>query len=97
MSFETKEIKKIAHLARLAISNDQANSLVNDFNNIIGFVEKMKQSDTENVKPLSHPYDISQPVRDDQVTEKNERQSLQSIAPDTKAGLYIVPQFIETE
>lgn len=97
MSFDITDVKKIAHLSSLAISDDEANTLTGDFQKILNLVEKMKESNTDNVAPLSHPFDTTQPTRADKVTEENQREKMQAIAPDVKAGLYIVPQFIETE
>lgn len=98
MSSDSCDIKKIAHLASLAISDEQATALAKDFNKTLKFVEKMKESNTDQTEPLAHPMDNTvQPTRSDKVTEKNEREKLQASAPEVKAGLYIVPQFIETE
>lgn len=97
MSFKISDIKKIAHLSSLAISDEQANELAGDFSKILTLVEKMKGHNTDDVEPLSHPFDITQPTRTDKVTEPNQRDKMQAIAPEVKAGLYIVPQFIETE
>lgn len=95
MKFTQDDIKKIAQLSSLAISDDQAKQLTDNFEQILGLVEKMNQSDTQAVEPLAHPFNALQPKRPDTVTETNERERMQSIAPDVKAGLYIVPQFVE--
>ena len=97
MSFDITEIKKIAHLSSLAISDEQAKALAHDFDRILTLAKEMQQSNTDHVAPLAHPFDVTQPLRPDQVMEQNQRQKMQAIAPETKAGLYIVPQFIETE
>jgi aspartyl-tRNA(Asn)/glutamyl-tRNA(Gln) amidotransferase subunit C len=97
MRLGPEDVKKIAHLARLAVSDEDIAPLCKDLTNILQLVAEMGQADTSNVQPLAHPYDIEQPLRKDAITKSNERELLQSIAPDTQAGLYIVPQVIESE
>lgn len=97
MSFDISDIKKIAHLSSLAITDEEASALSKNFEKILAMVEKMKESNTDNIEPLSHPFDTAQPTRPDQVSEQNQREKMQAIAPEVKAGLYIVPQFVETE
>lgn len=97
MSLDPKTVKKIAHLARLAVKEEDIPSLSQDLSQILSLVEKMDKADTKTVSPLAHPYDECQPMRDDNITELNQRALFQSIAPETEAGLYIVPQVIESE
>ncbi len=97
MSLSPSDIKKIAHLARLSISSDEIKPLTDDLNNILQLVEKMDKEDTTDIQPLAHPYDIEQPLRCDNVTEKDQRELFQQSAPQSHAGLYIVPKVIETE
>lgn len=97
MSLSIDDVKKVARLARLAIPEDQLASLNKDLDRILNLVSQMDREDTSQVAPLAHPYDTTQPLRPDRVTEQNERDLFQSIAPKTKAGLYVVPQVIETE
>ncbi len=97
MSLGSDDIKKIAHLARLSVNDNQLDDLKHDLDSILGLVEKMDSVDTTQVEPLSHPFDQTQPMRTDQVTEINQRELFQKIAPEVKSGLYIVPQFVETE
>ena len=60
-------------------------------------VNELNKTDTKNVSPMSHPLDISQPLRKDKVTEENQRESLQESSPHTKAGLFLVPKVIDKE
>jgi aspartyl-tRNA(Asn)/glutamyl-tRNA(Gln) amidotransferase subunit C len=89
------EINKIAWLARLKIEESDIESYHHDMESILGLVEKMNQADTANLAPLSHPLEIKARLRDDQVTETNERDKFQAIAPATEDGLYLVPKVIE--
>lgn len=97
MNFNPADIKKIAHLACLAITDEQAQVITPKFNKILTLVDTMNESDTTNTESLSHPFDAIQPLRPDIATESNQRQQLLAIAPSQKAGLFVVPQFIETE
>ena len=97
MSLGPNDIKKIAHLARLAILDEDITPLIKDLDNILALVGKMNEEDTSQTVPLSHPSDATQPMRPDVVSETDQRKLMQAIAPDVKAGLYIVPQFVETE
>ena len=97
MSITQQEIEKIADLAQIAISNHQCQQLHDDLNNIIQLVDKLNELDVSQVEPLSHLLDANQPLRDDNVTEGNQRELFQSIAPNVQLGLYIVPKVIETE
>lgn len=97
MSLTEIEIQKIAHLAKLNIPKEKISSLTKDLDNILTLANQMSKVDTKNVKPISHPSEATQPLRPDQVTEINQRDLFQKIAPNTSAGLYIVPKVIETE
>ena len=97
MSFSEKDIKKVADLAKIAITEAQTNHLSKDLTNILKLVEKMNSVDVENVQPLAHPFDATQPLRQDAVSETNQRDLFQSIAPNVQSGLYIVPNVLETE
>ena len=97
MSFSTKDVKKIAHLACLALPENEIEPIKCDLDNIIALIEKMNQQDTNDIEPLSHAFNATQPLRPDIINETNQRELMQSIAPEVTAGLYIVPQFIETE
>lgn len=88
-------VEKIAHLARLKISEEQIPNYLKNFSNIIHFVEQINAADTTDVLPMSHPLHMNQPLRPDAITENNERTLYQDIAPSVESGLYLVPQVIE--
>ena len=91
------DIDKIAHLAKLIVPKNRNQSIKKELNNILDLVTKMDKVDTTTVEPLSHPYDVCQPLREDIITEPNQRTLLQETAPKIKAGFYIVPTIIESE
>ena len=97
MSLTAADVKKIAHLARLNLSEEDVALYTNQLSNIIAFVEQMNAADTTHLDPIGNPLDLSQRLRPDNVTEKNEREKFQKIAPDVQAGLYLVPKVIEGE
>ena len=95
MSLTASDVTKIAHLARLGIDEQQIDSYANDLSNILELMTQMGQTDTAGVVPMAHPLDQMQRLREDQVTEVDQRDHFQTIAPQTEAGLYLVPKVIE--
>jgi aspartyl-tRNA(Asn)/glutamyl-tRNA(Gln) amidotransferase subunit C len=91
----TETVLKIAHLARLNIDEQAAPKYVRELSNILDLVEQMNRVDTKQVEPMAHPLDVSQRLRADVISETNQRDLFQSIAPQVEAGLYLVPQVIE--
>lgn len=96
MSLTPAEVQKIAHLARLSIGDSEIQPLTKDLDNILGLVGKMNQTDINNIEPLAHPSETTQPLRNDVVTETNQRDLLLQNAPQKVMGLFIVPQVMET-
>ena len=97
MSISDKELEQIAYLARIGIEKDSFQSLKEKLSNILNMVNELNKVDTENILPMSHPLEISQPLRNYQVTEENQRESLQEHSPLTKAWLFLVPKVIDKE
>jgi aspartyl-tRNA(Asn)/glutamyl-tRNA(Gln) amidotransferase subunit C len=95
MSLSKQDVEKIAHLARLAISEQDIPLYSKNLSNILAFVEQMNQVDVSGVPPMAHPLETSQRLREDVVTEPNQREHFQAIAPQVDAGLYLVPKVIE--
>ncbi len=95
MSISPEEVLKIANLARLKISQDEVKQYAVELSNIITLVEQMNKIDTQNVEPMAHPLDVTQRLRKDEVTEINQREKFQSVAPNAEKGLYLVPKVIE--
>lgn len=95
MSLVRDDVEKIAHLARLAVDEGELDSVAAGLSDILNMVEQMGSVDTAEVTPMAHPLHMIQPLRPDQVTEKDQRELFQSIAPQTENGLYLVPKVIE--
>jgi aspartyl-tRNA(Asn)/glutamyl-tRNA(Gln) amidotransferase subunit C len=95
MSLSNEEIEKIAYLARLKIEADDVSHYAQDLSGILGLVEQMDAIDTTGVEPMAHPQDIAQRLRRDIITEVDQRDTFQNIAPLTESGLYLVPKVID--
>jgi len=90
-----EQIARIAQLARLELTPDEAAALQQQLNGILAMVDAMGSVDTSGVEPMSHPQQAMQRLRDDRITEHDERSSFQAIAPAVEDGLYLVPKVIE--
>lgn len=95
MSITKDEVKKIANLARLALTEDETHAYAEQLDNIFKMVTEIQDTDTDGIEPMSHPFDAKQRLRPDVVTESDVRDIMQKIAPKTELGLYLVPQVIE--
>jgi len=95
MSLTDADVKKIALLARLAMSEAEIATARSQLSGIFDLIAEMQAVNTNGVAPMSHAQDVSQRLREDTVTENNQRELFQSIAPQVEAGLYLVPQVIE--
>lgn len=95
MALSREEVLKIAHLARLRINDAEAGIYAEQLARILGLVEQMQVVNTEGVAPMAHPTDQPLRLRDDAVTETDQRDRFLRIAPATEAGLYLVPKVIE--
>jgi aspartyl-tRNA(Asn)/glutamyl-tRNA(Gln) amidotransferase subunit C len=95
MSLTIDDVKKVARLARLEVSEQEAQTAHAQLTNIFGLIAEMQAVDTRGVEPMSHAQDVTQRLREDTITETNQRELFQSIAPQVEAGLYLVPQVIE--
>ncbi len=89
------QVEKIAHLARLAVDDKDIPGYMRDLSNILALVEQMNTVDSADVVPMAHPLEGKQRLRKDLVTEVDERENLQTVAPKVEAGLYLVPKVIE--
>ena len=95
MAFDKAEVEKIAQLARLRISDSEIDEVTGRIRDILALIDQMQSVDTHDVVPLAHPLDLTQRLREDDVTEFNRRGELQLLAPEVEQGLYLVPKVIE--
>jgi len=95
MSLTVDDVNKIAYLARLGIDAQDTESYAKDLSGMLDLVAQMGAVNTDGVTPMAHPLDQMQRLRPDQVSETNNREAFQAIAPQVEAGLYLVPKVIE--
>ena len=104
MALSIEDIKKVAHLARIEISESDASATLSKLTGILGLIEQMQAVNTEGIVPMSHSQDVVQRLREDVVTKTNQRELFQKIAPSlgngstlqaVDCGLYLVPKVIE--
>ena len=98
MSLTLEQVRRVAHLARIEISEVEAQHTLDRLNDIFVLIEAMQAVDTKGVEPMAHAQDVAQRLRADRVTESEpfaQRTAFQAIAPETEAGLYLVPKVIE--
>ena len=99
MSLDLEQIRRIARLARIAVSDAEAAKTAVQLNNLLGLIERMQAVDTTGIEPMAHALDaempISQRLREDKATEPDRRSDFQSGAPAVEEGLYLVPRVVE--
>jgi len=95
MSLDQAQVRRIAHLARLEIGDAEAEHYAKELSRILDLVEQMNAVDTTGVAPMAHPNDAGLRLREDAVTESDQRERFLKIAPAAEAGLYLVPKVIE--
>ena len=95
MSISEKDVLRVAHLARIRVSSDELGDYQEGLSWILSLVEQMHDCDTDGVEPMAHPQDIQLRLREDQVTEPDQRDAMQESAPQVDEGLYLVPRVIE--
>ncbi len=95
MAIDRDEIARIAHLARLEVGDETAARTAEELTNILDFVARMNAVDTSDVTPMAHPLDANQRLREDRITETDQRREFQAGAPAVENGLYLVPKVIE--
>jgi aspartyl-tRNA(Asn)/glutamyl-tRNA(Gln) amidotransferase subunit C len=95
MILTSDDVKKIAYLARLGIEQQDIEFYAQDLSGMLALMKQMGETNTELVAPMAHPMDQVQRLRHDEVTESDNRDNFQAIAPHVEAGLYLVPKVIE--
>ena len=95
MSIDKQDVQKIAHLARLALTEADADQYQLSLSSVLSLVEQMQSVNTDGVEPLSNPLEMTQRLREDVVTEENRRDAFLANAPQTEAGLFLVPKVID--
>ena len=95
MTLKLDDVQRAAHLARIAIDEAEAGAVLAQLGRVFAMIEQMRAVDVRGIEPMAHAQDLMLRLRDDAVTEGNQRELFQSVAPQTEAGLYLVPKVIE--
>ena len=96
MKLTRQDVEKIAHLARLSITEQEMPVYVTSLSSIVNFVDELSRAQTGEVEPMAHPLDGQhQRLRPDVVSESDHHDKYQANAPAVQAGLYVVPRVIE--
>jgi aspartyl-tRNA(Asn)/glutamyl-tRNA(Gln) amidotransferase subunit C len=95
MALSLDDVKRIAALARIAVTPAEAEQALAQLSGIFGLIERMQAVDTGGIEPMAHAQDLILRLREDQVSETDQRELFQSVAPQVEAGLYLVPKVIE--
>ena len=95
MALNKKEIRDIAFLARLSLKRGEINDVHEKLTKIINFIDQLQVVNTEGVDPMAHPLNQTQRLRNDKITDINQRDKIQNNAPEVSDGFYLVPKVIE--
>jgi aspartyl-tRNA(Asn)/glutamyl-tRNA(Gln) amidotransferase subunit C len=95
MALSPEEVRKIARLARLSVSDGEVAAYAGELTRILELVDRMERVDTAGVAPMAHPQHATQRLRPDAVTEPDRRERYQRIAPAVERGLYLVPRVVD--
>ena len=95
MALDLEQVRRIAHLARIEVTDEEAQRTLEQLADIFAMIEKMRAVDTTGIEPMAHAVDVVQRLRPDAVTEPDRRDAFQAVAPETEAGLYLVPRVVE--
>lgn len=95
MSLSLLDVKRIAQLARIEVTDAQAEQVLGQLQGVFALIEALQSVDTRGIEPMSHAQDVTLRLREDQVTETDNRERFQAVAPRVDAGLYLVPKVIE--
>lgn len=95
MALTLDDVRRIAHLARIAIDDAQAGEVQRKLDAIFGLIDQLDAVDTTGIEPMAHAQDVAAPLREDRVTEGDQHQRFQREAPAVEDGLYLVPRVLE--
>ncbi|HUF21127.1 MAG TPA: Asp-tRNA(Asn)/Glu-tRNA(Gln) amidotransferase subunit GatC [Burkholderiales bacterium] len=95
MSLSLDDVRRIAHLARIEVTDSETEQVLVQLNSIFELIEQMRAVDTGGIEPMSHPLGGNQRLREDTVTESDDREANMRNAPAREDGLFLVPKVIE--
>ncbi|HEX7219826.1 MAG TPA: Asp-tRNA(Asn)/Glu-tRNA(Gln) amidotransferase subunit GatC [Burkholderiales bacterium] len=95
MSLSPDDVRRIARLARIALQGAEPAAVTERLNGVLAMIEQIRRVDTSGIEPMAHAQDVIQPLREDSVTETDQRERYQAVAPAVEEGLYLVPKVVE--
>ena len=95
MSVDLKTVKRVAHLARIALSEDEAERMMGELNGILGFVEQLSEVDVSGVEPMTSVTPMAMKKREDMVTDGGKADDIVANAPETDRNFFLVPKVVE--
>ena len=95
MSLTPDDVRRLARLARIAIQPEESGAVLDRLNRVLGLIDQMRAVDTTGIEPMAHAVDLVQRLRPDEVTERDQRDIYQKVAPAVEEGLYLVPKVVE--
>jgi aspartyl-tRNA(Asn)/glutamyl-tRNA(Gln) amidotransferase subunit C len=95
MSVDIATVKRVARLARIAVSEEDAARMAGELNNILGFVEQLNEVDVTGVEPMTSVIPMEMKKRQDSVTDGNKAADIVANAPATDENFFLVPKVVE--
>ena len=95
MSVDSKTVKRVAHLARIAVADDEAERMTGELNTILGFVEQLNEVDVDGVEPMTSVIPMAMKKRADAVTDGAKADDIVANAPASEDGFFLVPKVVE--
>lgn len=95
MALSLNDVQRVAHLARIEITPSEAQDLQQKLLGIFTLIDQLQAVDTTGIEPMAHAQDLVSPLREDTVTEVDQHQLMQNLAPQVEEGLYLVPRVVE--
>ena len=95
MALTLEDVKRTAHLARIAVDETEARDVLGQLGGVFQLIEQMQAVDTRGIDPMSHALDVVQRLREDSVTESDQHELFHAVAPQVENDLYLVPKVIE--
>jgi len=95
MSIDNKTVKKVSKLAKIRINEKEETKLIEELNNILGWVDELKKVDTEQIEPMLSVFNESMIMRKDEVSSETSDELVLKNAPESKSGFFVVPKVVE--
>ena len=95
MSIDNKTVRKVSKLAKIRINEREESKLIEELNNILGWVDELKKVDTDKIEPMLSVFNESMVMRRDEVFSETSDELVLKNAPESKSGFFVVPKVVE--